>query len=330
MQSNQSHAKTDIHCHLEACFRHQTLIDIGDRAGIAVPRDEEEFKRDYLVAEPQKNLEETIKGFDRVRALWLDPAAITRLTKEAVEDAASQNVKLLELRYSPDFIQNGREISFDAIHHAILDGIEAANRPIAVGLIGIIRRTLPIREAAQIADFIISNADTFVGMDLADQEIGYPGRGFAKLFHKAKNKGLGITVHAGEVSLGESRRNVRDAIELMGADRIGHGLHIAGDPDLIELVLDHDITLELCPSSNLLTGSVPSLADHPFKALMTAGVKTTINTDDPALFAIDWNSEYDLAQTSLGLTPNEISQCVSTARAASFIPQAQIDAISWS
>lgn len=329
MPSNQNLTKTDIHCHLEACFRHQTLIDIGDRAGIAVPRDEEAFKRDYLVAEPKENLEEMIKGFDRVRALWLDPEAITRLTKEAVEDAASQNVKLLELRYSPDFIQNGRDISFDAIHNAILDGVKAANQPIAVGLIGIIRRTLPTREAAQIADFIISNADTFVGMDLADQEIDYPGRDFAKLFQKAKDKGLGITVHAGEISLEESRRNVRDAIELMGADRIGHGLHIIKDPDLIELVLHHDITLELCPSSNLLTGSVESLADHPFKALMAAGVKTTINTDDPALFAIDWNSEYDLAETSLGLTPDEISRCISTARAASFIPQEEIDA-SWS
>ena len=82
--------KTDIHCHLEACFRHQTLIEIGDRVGLPVPLDIEAFKRDYLVADQKENLEEMIAGFDRVRALWCDREAITRLAKEAVDDAAGK------------------------------------------------------------------------------------------------------------------------------------------------------------------------------------------------------------------------------------------------
>lgn len=311
--------KTDIHCHLEACFRHQTLIEIGERVGLPVPEDVDTFKRDYLVAEPKENLEEMIAGFDRVRALWFDPEAITRLTKEAVEDAAAQNVRLVELRYSPDFIQNDRDISFEVIHGAILDGISSANADIAVGLIGIIRRTLPLPEAQKVADFITANADTFVGMDLADQELDYPGREFAQLFRKAKEQGLGITIHAGEISVEESRINVRDAIEQMAADRIGHGLHIVNDPDLIQLVIDNNITLELCPTSNLLTGSIPVIEDHPIKRLIEAGVKTTINTDDPSLFAIDWNSEYALAETTLGLTSADIDQCIENAKTASFV-----------
>lgn len=319
MRKSNTIPKTDIHCHLEACFRHQTLIEIGQRVGLPVPEDVDTFKRDYLVAEPKENLEEMIAGFDRVRALWFDQDAITRLTKEAVEDAAAQNVRLIELRYSPDFIQNGRDISFEAIHSAILDGISAADANIAVGLIGIIRRTLPLNEAQGVADFITANADTFVGIDLADQELDYPGREFAQLFRKAKEKGLGVTIHAGEISVEESRINVRDAIELMAADRIGHGLHIVNDPDLVKLVIDNDVTLELCPTSNLLTGSIPAIEEHPFRRLMDAGVKTTINTDDPALFAIDWNDEYELASTRLGLTDSQIDQCIETAKAASFI-----------
>lgn len=316
----QQLAKTDIHCHLEACFRQQTLMEIGDRIGLPVPADPAQFRAQYLVAEQKGNLDEMIQGFERVRALWYDPPAITRLTREAVLDAAAQNVRLLELRYSPDFIQNGRDISFDAIHQAILDGIAAADADIAVGLIGIIRRTLTPARAERVADFIISNADTFVGMDLADQELGHPGKHFAPLFMAAKSRGLGITVHAGEISLDESRVNVREAIELMGADRIGHGLHIVSDPALIELVIRHDITLELCPTSNVLTRSIEHIEAHPFRTLLAAGVKTTINTDDPALFAIDWNSEYAVAANVLQLTGEEIAQCIDNARRASFLP----------
>ncbi len=224
MKNSSNILKTDIHCHLEACFRHQTLIETGDRVGLPVPADVDTFKRDYLVADQKENLAEMIAGFDRVRALWFDREAITRLTKEAVEDAAAQNVRLIELRYSPDFIQNGRNISFDVIHGAILDGISSANADIAVGLIGIIRRTLPLAEAQKVADFITANADSFVGIE-----------------------------------------------------------------------------------------------DHPFKKLIDAGVKTTINTDDPSLFAIDWNSEYAVAKNALCLSPADINQCIENAKAASFI-----------
>lgn len=314
--------KTDIHCHLEACFRHQTLIDIGNRVGLRVPTDPETFRRDYLVADPEDSLEAMIAGFARVQALWYDPPAIRQLTREAVEDAAAQEVRLLELRYAPDFIQNGRpELTFDMIHSAILEGIADANADIAVGLIGIIRRTLPFNEAESVADFVISNADTFVGIDLADQEIDFPGRLFATLFERAKTAGLGVTVHAGEIGVEESRLNVREAIEVMGADRIGHGLHIIHDPELIELVVDRQIPLELCPTSNVLTGSIDAIESHPFKALMDQGVRTTINTDDPALFAIDWNSEYQVAKEKLGLSESEINQCLQTAVEASFVPQ---------
>ena len=156
-------------------------------------------------------------------------------------------------------------------------------------------------------------------IDLADQELDYPGREFAQLFRKAKACGLGVTIHAGEISIEESRINVRTAIEQMGAERIGHGLHIVNEPDLIQLVIDNDITLELCPTSNLLTGSIPTIEDHPFKKLMDAGVKTTINTDDPSLFAIDWNSEYAVAENSLCLSRADIDQCIENAKTASFI-----------
>ncbi len=321
--------KADLHCHLEACFRYQTLREIGARIGKAVPADRDEFRRNWLVAEPKETLVEMIAGFDKVRALWYDVPAIRRLTREAVEDASRQNVRLLELRYSPDFIQNGKTLpDFDAIHGAILDGIADAKKTcrIAVGLIGIVRRNLPAKEAQRIADFFIGNKDTFVGIDIADQELGYPGSNFVSIFESAKGAGLGVTLHAGEIDCEESRANVRDAINLIGADRVGHGLHIASDPGLIDLVRESGITLELCPSSNLLTGSIARMSDHPLKALLDKGIKTTINTDDPALFAIDFDSEYTCAVEQLGLSIPEVQQCIAHSINASFIPRDEITA----
>ena len=115
----------------------------------------------------------------------------------------------------------------------------------------------------------------------------------------------------------------------MAADRIGHGLHIVDDPALVQLVIDNNITLELCPTSNLLTGSISAIEEHPFRRLMDMGVKTTINTDDPSLFAINWNDEYALAETSLGLTREDINYCIANAKAASFIADDVISA-AWS
>jgi adenosine deaminase len=130
-----------------------------------------------------------------------------------VEVAAAQNVRLIELRYSSDFIQNDQDISFAVIHGAILEGISSANAGIAAGLIGITCRTLPLPKAQKVADYITANNDTFVGVDLADQELDYPGREFAQLFRKGKEPGLGITIHAGEISVEGSRINVHHAIE---------------------------------------------------------------------------------------------------------------------
>lgn len=320
--------KVDLHCHLEACFRHQTLREIGERTGTLVPTDSETFKREWLVSEPAENLESMIKKFDRARRLWCDPEAIFRLTREAVLDASAQNVKLVEFRYAPEFIRNDhKDLSYDMIHRAILDGIASAKSEcdIAIGLIGILMRTS--KNCPEVADFIIGNSDSFIGIDIADGELGFPGRDFLPYFERARNAGLHTTAHAGEINSDESRQNVREAIEILKVDRIGHGVHAFSDPELVELIIENDIVLEVCPTSNILTSAFNTIEEHPFVELMRQGVKITINTDDPSLFGIDWNFEYQVAQSQLGLTPEEVHQCTQTALAASFLPASDIPKI---
>jgi adenosine deaminase len=190
----------------------------------------------------------------------------------------------------------------------------------AVGLLCIIQRILPVRDAESVTDFAIQHRDTFVGLDLADNEVGFDSKPFSPFFHRAREAGLGITVHSGEADVPKAPRYVRDAIDFLGATRIGHGVQIHRDPEMIEYVRSQGVVLELCPTSNRLTNAIPELRNHPLKKLMQAGVRVTINTDDPGIFNIDLNHEFAICQSTLGMSRQELEACVEQAARASFLP----------
>lgn len=314
--------KAELHCHLELCFRHSTLVEIGPTVGLDVPKDPGVFRDTWLIAKPMDNLASVLNRFLAIQKMWASEELIERLTFEACEDAAAQNVRIMEFRYAPTFIaMDHPKLNFEKIHSAVVKGVQRAkNLNIAVGLIGTLQRILPYEKNAEVCDFIIANKGTFVGMDLADAEVGFDCRPFAPLFHKAKAAGLGITIHSGEENVPEAPEFVRHAIDELGAERIGHGLQIVKDPKMVEFVRSRNIPLELCPTSNWLTSAVPSLAEHPFRKLMEAGVRTTINSDDPGIFAIDLTNEYGVLQKHLGFTESEFNRCNDVAAFHSFIP----------
>ena len=164
-------------------------------------------------------------------------------------------------------------------------------------------------------------------MDLADDEVTYPASPFAPLFQKAKTQGLGITVHAGEPNVKGAARNILVALDELGADRIGHGVQAIHDPEVVARLVANAIPLELCPWSNVLTQAVPSLEAHPFKALMDAGVRTTLNTDDPGVMDVSMMDECKNAIKHMGLTLDDLKQCNVWAKEASFIPANRIQNI---
>jgi adenosine deaminase len=315
--------KTELHCHLEACFRPETVMEVGKTLGLDIPEDPEVFHREWLLTRPLQNLEVALARFVDIQRIWCGPEVIERMTFEACEDAVQQGIRVIEFRYAPDFIAFGKpHLDRERIHRAILRGVQrAAELDLEVGLIGIVQKTLPLAAAARTVDFIVDCAETFVALDFADRDT-HELRAYAPMVDKARKAGLHLTVHAGEEPGPQAAEQVREAIEFLGAERIGHGIHIIGDATVMELVREKNVALEVCPTSNWLCNSVPSTREHPIRRLMEAGVQVTINSDDPSLFGIDLCHEYELLQREHGFTREEFELCNEVAAAHSFLRQA--------
>jgi adenosine deaminase len=318
--------KVDLHRHLDCSMRVETMRELARELRFPIPYTDPGFRDAMLVETPMQDLESVLKKFTHVQNLFASAEILTRMTYECIEDAALEGIKILELRYAPTFIQAGRpDWSFEFIHRAIAAGIEkAAHLPVAVGIILIVQRVLPVDVGAKVIDFAILNrgdkATDIMAIDLADNEASADSQPFAVDFLRAKKNGLHITVHAGEALFPGAAENVKYAIEHLGAERIGHGLQIHSSPEVISLVREKNIILELCPTSNWLTNAVPSMAEHPIRKLMAAGVQVTVNTDDPGVFALDLTHEYEVLMKTFGFTFQEFEQLGDAAARASFIP----------
>lgn len=321
-QNPTLYPKVELHRHLEGALRFSTLVDLAKQMGQDVPTNLEQQKMKFLVREPMKDLVSVLAKFMATQAVLATEEILTRITFEAIEDAHKEGIRILELRYAPTFILQGHpQLNFEKIHRAILLGVQQARHfPVAVGLICIFQRTQPLGILNMVFDFLIDTKDTWIGVDLADDEAGFPTKNFTALFAKAHQHGFPITIHAGEIPLPMAPQNVLDAIKNLGAQRIGHGLQIIHDEKIVQEVIRSKTTFELCPTSNWLTQGVSSLQAHPFRKLMQAGVLTTINSDDPGIFAIDLTNEYKLLAQSYQFTDDEFDRCNDIAARASFIP----------
>lgn len=316
--------KSEIHSHLELCLRPSTIMELAPQFGIEVP-DENTYRERFVIGEPMKDLGAVLNKFLDTQKLLASEEILERISYEVCEDAFKiSNIRVLELRYAPTFIAQGHDnLTFEKIHQAIVKGISKAEAefPIAVGLVCIIQRILPVLEAEAVTEFAIDHKDTFVGLDLADNEVGFDSKPFAPFFKKAKLAGLGITVHSGEADVPKAPRYVKDAIEFLGAERIGHGVQIYRDQEMMSYVKERNIPLELCPTSNWLTSAIPEKSNHPFKKLFDFGIITTLNTDDGGIFDVTLNQEYQFANSSLGLSISELKTVAHYGAQMSFIPK---------
>jgi adenosine deaminase len=315
--------KVELHRHLEGSFRFSTLVELAKAAKVDLPYHNFSKLFDSLIVhKPMPDLNSVLVRLLTAQKLLTSEEVWERITFEACEDAFNEGIVLLELRYSPEFGAMGHShMTYDKIHKGILKGIDRAQKtyPMAVGLIALIGRILPMDVATRVANFIIANKDTILAIDLADNEEGFDCKPFSPLFEKAKNAGLKITVHAGEIPTGAY--GVKDSIELLHADRIGHGVQIYRYPDLIELVKSKNVTLELCPLSNYLTSAIPNVKEHPFKQLLQKGVRVTINSDDPGLFGSSILDDYRILETHHGLTFADFNKCNQYAYEACYISE---------
>ncbi len=318
----QSIPKVELHRHLECSLRLSTFIELAEDLGLEIPDTIEKIQNEFLVMEPMRDLQSVLQKFTRTQAVLNSEEILSRITYEAIEDAVDEGVRLLELRWAPTYIAQGHaNLNFEKILRGIRAGVEmAADLPIATGFIAIIQRILPVSEAEKVVDFTLEHKDFFVGLDLADNEDGFDPRLFQKPFDRARQGGLHITIHAGEAAIPQAAENVRSAIEVLGAERIGHGLQIARNPEIMNYVCERAIPLELCVTSNWLTQAVPDFSSHPIRKLMNAGVHVTVNTDDPGVFNTDLIREYEILNQTHNFSMADFERCNDVAAQASFIP----------
>jgi adenosine deaminase len=323
MEKIESAKKVELHCHLELAIRQSTLRRLALERGYDVKTDHA-FAEAFLIKEPMGQLQSVLHKFLNTRDILDSAELMEQVTFEVCEDMyVHSNVRVLELRYAPSFLLDKHShMTADALQEAIQRGVARAEStyPMAVGLICILQRTKSVEDNAYWVDFALNHRNGFLALDLADNEVDFDPEPFIPLFNRAKAGGLGITVHAGEPLIPGISKNIRTAIEQMGADRIGHGLQAVEDAKIVELLVQTDTPLELCPTSNWLTGACASIASHPISKLHTAGVKTTVNTDDPGIMCTHLNREFELLMSQTSMDWEALQSCVNWAFDASFIP----------
>lgn len=312
--------KVELHRHLDCSVRWSTLVELAPLVGIELPEDSRQRREKFLITQPMQDLESVLKKFLNTQKVLASEEILERIAYEACEDAYNDGIRLLELRYAPTFITEGHgHLSFEKIHRAFVKGTQRAEKKweLGVGLIAIIQRTKNLATAASVIDFVIDHKDSFVGVDLADNESACDPKTFIAPFDKAKAAGLHITIHSGEAP--GSAKWVQDSIQYLHAERIGHGVQIINDPQTLAFVRDRKIPLEVCPISNWLTQAFPSHQQHPIRQLIAQNIMITINSDDPGVFATTLTDDYQVLSDVHGFSLQDFTHANHIAFQHSFI-----------
>ncbi len=302
-------------------MRLQTLAEIAQEHGIDLPSYDIESLRPFAtVTGEEPDFHRFLQKFSFLRRFYTTQAAIERVAYEAVADAAADNIKYLELRFNPVAQARAQGFSLDEVTTWICGAVARAQRDcdVRTNLILQIGRDESLDTAFQIVDVALAHqGDGVVGLDLAGDEVKYPARPFADVFRRAQQGGLQATVHAGEAGGSE---NVREAIELLGAQRIGHGVRAVENSAIVQLLREREVTLEVCPTSNLQTAVVRRFVVHPLPDLLALNLRVTINTDDPSVSDTTLTDEYIVVMLAMGMTLEQIKHTIVMAAEGSFQP----------
>ncbi|MBY7911858.1 adenosine deaminase [Vibrio fluvialis] len=299
---------TDLHRHLDGNIRTQTILDLGQKFGVALPAyTVADLTPHVQIVEAEPSLVAFLSKLDWGVAVLGDLDACRRVAYENVEDALNAQIDYAELRFSPYYMAMKHNLPVAGVVEAVVDGVKAGVHDFGVqaNLIGIMSRTFGTDACQQELDAILSQKDHVVAVDLAGDELGQPGDRFVSHFKQVRDAGLHITVHAGEAAGPES---MWQAIRDLGATRIGHGVKAIHDPQLMDYLAKHRIGIESCLTSNIQTSTVESLALHPLKRFLEHGVLACLNTDDPAVEGIELPYEYEVAAPQAGLSQEQIRQ----------------------
>lgn len=312
--------KAELHHHLDGSVRPETAVALGAEVGIDLEL--EEARRRMVGPERCADQAELLTFFDLPIAVLQTAEALEHVTGELIDDLSADGITYAEIRWGPRLhLQRG--LSVMAVLEAVARGI--AGRAAVMGprmpLIGLIvtaMRSHPPAANVELARIAGEFGHPIVGFDLAGPEAAYPSAPHALAFATARERGLAITAHAGEVS---DPRRVREALDF-GVRRVAHGVTAAEDPELLALLRGRGVTLDLCPTSNVQAGVAPSLGEHPLARLHRDGVSVTLSTDDRTVTGVTLSEEMARCVESMGLTPDELAAIALNGFARGFAPAA--------
>ena len=318
---------TDIHRHLDGNIRAQTILDLGRQFNLTLPAQTLEGLIPHVqVTQNEPDLVSFLSKLDWGVKVLASLDACRRVAFENIEDAARNGLHYVELRFSPGYMAMTHQLPVDGVVEAVIAGVREGCKafPVEARLIGIMSRTFGESACLQELEALLAHRDGITAIDLAGDELGFPGSLFLSHFNRARDAGWHITVHAGEAAGPES---IWQAIRELGAERIGHGVKAVEDRALMDFLAEQRIGIESCLTSNIQTSTVSSLAHHPLKTFLEHGVLASINTDDPAVQGVDIIHEYNVAAPQAGLSQEQIRQAQRNGLEIAFLSQQEKDAL---
>ncbi len=312
--------KTDLHCHLDGSLRLATLLDLAEKQKVRLPADTPDgLAKAIHMGETCASLEDYLVAFDVTLAVLQTEEALYRVAYELATDCAAENVRYLEVRYSP--VLHTREgLKPTAIVDAVLEGLRHAQHESGIKsnviICGI--RHMDPQTSVRLAELAVAyKGKGVVGFDLAGAEEGHPARQHREAVQLILDNNVNVTIHAGEAYGPDS---IAQAVHKCGAHRIGHGVRLRENGDLLNYLNDHRIPLEMCPSSNVQTRSVPSFASHPLRFFFDFGLRVTVNTDNRLITDTTVTKELLVIHREMNFTLEDLCTILVQGFKSAFLP----------
>ncbi|MGV2871415.1 adenosine deaminase [Colwellia sp. E150_009] len=317
----------DLHRHLDGNIRPATIWQLATKNDIVLPATQfDDFIPHVQVQGSESDLLAFLKKLDWGVAVLKSLDDVKRIAFENVEDAYHAGLNYAELRFSPYYMSMNHNLPISDVVAAVIDGVKLGMKTfdISINIIGILSRTFGVKQCQLELDALLVHKNNLVAVDLAGDEFNFPGELFVEHFKQVRNAGLQVTVHAGEAG---GAASVWQAINDLGATRIGHGVATIEDEKLMTYMVNNNIAIESCLTSNFQTGTVTDLSQHPLKAFLNFGIKACLNTDDPAVQGIEIRNEYTVAQQVLLLSEDDIRQLQENALDVCFLSDSEKKAL---
>lgn len=317
--------KIELHCHLDGSIRPDTLRKIAQVQGIALPADNEQLKKLLVAPEQTKNLGEYLERFSLVLKCLQTEEALKEAAFDVISQAAEEAISYIEVRFAPS-LHTVKGLSLHQIVTAVLDGLQQGQLQYGVQSNALLCGMR--HEELESIEKIVHLADSFktlgvAGFDLAGNEVDFSPYKFEDILNLATKMTIPLTLHAGECGCG---KNVADAVAL-GAKRIGHGIALKDTPEFLSFVKEHEILLELCPTSNFQTKTVTSIEEYPFQLFQDAGLTVCINTDNRTVSNTTLTDEFMKLHEWYGITYQDMEKLTHYAIDGAFLPKEQKDTL---